>query len=220
MIASDPQKMLFAHASWSVKTDRHSPFNPFMRRCDDQIDSQFDRRPLGAVSILRGGLALELSPCRGALQTTIRSLAEKTWSHPVTGRDVRLAPSTIASWYYTARRQRDDPVGALRRAVRKDRGKISLAPALAERLHLQYCDHQGWSFQLHYDNLAALVNANPSLGRLPSYSTVKRYMQAHGLVRTPRPADARQSACSREASGAREIRSYGAGAGCGLDLPG
>jgi hypothetical protein len=26
MIASDPQKMLFAHASWSVKTDRHSPF--------------------------------------------------------------------------------------------------------------------------------------------------------------------------------------------------
>ena len=98
---------------------------------------------LWALSILRGGLALELSPARGALQTTIRSLAEKTWSHPVTGRDVRLAPSTIASWYYTARRQRDDPVSALRRAVRKDRGKISLAPALTERLHLQYCDHPG-----------------------------------------------------------------------------
>ena len=114
MIASDPQKMLFAHASWSVKTDRHSPFNPFMRRRDDPIDPQFDRRPLGAFSILRGGLALELSACRGVLQTTIRSLAEKTWSHPVTGRDVRLAPSTIASWYYTARRERDDPVGALR----------------------------------------------------------------------------------------------------------
>ena len=46
--------------------------------------------------------ALLSSPPRGALQTTIRSLAEKTWSHPVTGRDVRLAPSTIASWYYTA----------------------------------------------------------------------------------------------------------------------
>jgi hypothetical protein len=26
------------------------------------------------------------------------------------------------------------------------------------------------------------VNANPSLGRLPSYSTVKRYMQAHGRL--------------------------------------
>ena len=28
MIASDPQKMLFAHASWSVKTDCQSPFTP------------------------------------------------------------------------------------------------------------------------------------------------------------------------------------------------
>ena len=52
----------------------------------------------------------------------------------MTGRDVRFAAVTIARWYYTARRQRDDPVGALRRAVRKDRGKISLAAALAERL--------------------------------------------------------------------------------------
>src|SRR5271163_4353329 len=156
------------------------------------------------------GSLLSSPPARGALQTTIRSLAEKTWSHPVTGRDVRLAPSTIASWYYTARRQRDDPVSALRRAVRKDRGKISLAPALSERLHLQYCDHQGWSFQLHYDNLAALVSANPSLGRLPSYSTVKRYMQAHGLLKKSvivphtRPGEAR----AERRRQAREVRSY------------
>jgi len=156
------------------------------------------------------GSLLSSPPARGALQTMIRSLAEKTWSHPVTGRDVRLAPSTIASWYYTARRQRDDPVGALRRAVRKDRGKITLAPALTERLHLQYGDHQGWSFQLHYDNLAALVNANPSLGRLPSYSTVKRYMQAHGLLKKSvivphtRPGEAR----AERRHQTREVRSY------------
>ena len=90
---------------------------------------------MGAVSILRGGLALELSPWRGALKTAIRSLAAKTWSHPVTGRDVRFSAVTIARWYYTARREHDDPVGALRRAVRKDCGKVSLAAALAERLH-------------------------------------------------------------------------------------
>jgi putative transposase len=155
------------------------------------------------------GSLLSSPPARGTLQTAIRSLAEKTWSHPVTGGDVRLAPSTIASWYYTARRQRDDPVGALRRAVRKDRGKISLAPALTERLHLQYCDHPGWSFQLHYDNLAALVNANPSLGRLPSYSTVKRYMQAHGLLKKSvivphtRPGEAR----AERRRQTREVRS-------------
>ena len=47
-----------------------------------------------------------------------------------------FAAATIARWYYTARRQHDDPVGALRRAVRKDCGKISLAAALAERLQL------------------------------------------------------------------------------------
>ena len=128
----------------------------------------------------------------------------------MTGRNVRVAAGTIARWYYTARRQRDDPVGALRRAVRKDRGKISLAAPLAERLRLQYGDHPHWSYQLHYDNLAALVKADPSLGRLPSYSTVKRYMQAHGLVKKPgiqlheRPGEAR----AERRRQTREVRSY------------
>ncbi len=67
---------------------------------------------MGAVSILRGGLALELSPCAGTLQSAIRSLAAMTWSHPVTGREARFSAVTIARWYYTARRVRDDPVGA------------------------------------------------------------------------------------------------------------
>src|ERR1700733_10347950 len=67
MIASDPQKMLFAHASWSVKTDRHSPFNPFMRRRDDPIAPQFDRRPLGALSILREVRGSQ-SPPRGGVR--------------------------------------------------------------------------------------------------------------------------------------------------------
>jgi transposase InsO family protein len=128
----------------------------------------------------------------------------------VTGRDVHVAASTIARWYYTALRQPDDPVGALRRAVRKDCGKIALAAALAERLHLQYRDHPDWSYQLHYDNLAALVKANPSLGRLPSYSTIKRYMQAHGWVRRPRlrPGIRPGEAHAERRRQTREIRSY------------
>jgi putative transposase len=132
------------------------------------------------------GSLLSSPPARGALQAAIRSLAAKTWSHPVTGRDVLVAAGTIARWYYTARRQHDDPVGALRRAVRKDCGKVSLAAAVAERLVLQYRDHPHWSYQLHYDNLAALVKADPTLGQLGSYSTVKRYMQAPGWTRKPR----------------------------------
>ena len=132
------------------------------------------------------GSLLSSPLARGALKTAIACLAAKTWSHPVTGRDVRFSAVTIERWSYTARRRHDDPVGALRRAVRKDRGTVSLAAAVAQRLMLQYHDHPHWSYQLHYDNLAALIKADPSLGPLRSYSTVRRYMQAHGLVRKPR----------------------------------
>jgi putative transposase len=156
------------------------------------------------------GSLLSSPPPRGALQSAICSLAEKTWSHPVTRRDVRFTAVTIARWYYTARRQHDDPVNALRRAVRKDRGVISLAAPLAERLHLQYADHPHWTYQLHHDNLAASVQADPSLGRLPSYSTVKRYMQAHGWARRPRPRSHQRpgEARAEHRRQAREIRSY------------
>ena len=99
---------------------------------------------------------------------------------------------------------------ALRRAVRKDRGKISLAAPLAGRLILQHRDHPDWSYQLHFDNLAALVKAEPALGRLPSYSTIKRYMQARGLAKKPkapshkRPGEIR----AQQRRQTREIRSY------------
>ncbi len=156
------------------------------------------------------GSLLSSPPARGSLKTAIRSLAAKTWSHPTSGRDAQFAAATIERWYYAARRGHDDPVGALRRAVRKDCGKISLATPLAERLMLQHHDHPDWSYQLHYDNFVALVKAEPALGRLPSYATIKRYMQAHGLVRMPRlrpgarPGEARAETRRQ----AREIRSY------------
>jgi putative transposase len=156
------------------------------------------------------GPLLSSPPARGALKTTIRSLAEKTWRHPVTGRDVQFTVVSIERWYYMARRERDDPLRVLRRAVRKDCGKVSLAPALAERLYLQYCDHPHWSYQLHYDNLAALAEAEPALGRPRCYSTVRRYMLAHGWVRKPRLAPKRRPGEVRaeERRQTREIRSY------------
>ena len=141
------------------------------------------------------------------LKTAIRALAEKTWSHPVTGRDAQYTAITIERWYYMARRQRDDPVNALRRAVRKDCGKVSLTTAVAERLLRQYHDYPHWSYQLHYDNLAASVKANPAMGPLHSYSTVKRYMQAHGLVRKPTPRPKGRPGEARAEEGARRARS-------------
>jgi transposase InsO family protein len=156
------------------------------------------------------GSLLSAPPPRGELKAAIRRLAAKTWTHPVTGRDVRFAAGTIERWYYRARSERDDPVGVLRRAVRKDCGKVSLAPALVKHLFDQYQAHPHWTYRLHYDNLAALVKGDPSLGPLHSYSTVRRYMQAHGLLRKPRPAPKGRPGEARAAHRRqnREIRSY------------
>lgn len=155
------------------------------------------------------GALLSAPPPRGELKAALRALAAKTWTHPVTGRAVHFAAVTIERWYYIARRQQDDPVGGLRRAVRKDCGQVSLPAAQAERLRRQYHEHPHWTYQLHYDNLAALVKAEPTLGPLRSYATVRRYLQAHGLLRQPRlhprRAGEERAAERREK---REVRSF------------
>lgn len=156
------------------------------------------------------GSLLSSPPARGQLKATLRALAAKTWTHPVSGREVHFSVVTIERWYYTAQRARDDPVGVLRRAVRRDCGKVTLATALAEILRKQYHDHPHWSYQLHYDNLAARVKAEPALGPLRSYVTVRRYMQAHGMVRNARPASHGRpgEARAEKRREDREIRSY------------
>jgi transposase InsO family protein len=156
------------------------------------------------------GSLLSSPPTHGELVHALRALAERTWTHPVTGQETRFAQVTIEHWYYRARQEQDDPVGALKRRVRKDRGRVLLSPRLIARLQAQYRDHSSWSYQLHYDNLAALVKADPSLGPLRSYCTVRRYMQRQGMLRTKRerpptrPGEVR-AAVRREQ---REIRSY------------
>jgi transposase InsO family protein len=156
------------------------------------------------------GALLSAPPSRGALKAALQALAAKTWKHPVTGRDVQFATATIERWYYTARSERDDPVRVLRRAVRKDCGKVSLASAQIEHLERQYRQHPHWTYQLHYDNLAAVVKVDPAQGPLRSYATVRRYMQTHGLLRKPRPAPkgrpGEERAVQRREE--REVRSY------------
>jgi len=156
------------------------------------------------------GPLLSSPPARGSLKRAIRSLAAKTWSHPVTGREACFSAVTIERWYYTAQGEPDDPVAALRRAVRKDCGKVSLNPAVAEWLRFQYGSHPDWSYQLHYDNLAALVEADSSFGHLHSYSTVRRYMQARGWVPRPRLGPKQRPGVARAEMRrqTREIRSY------------
>ena len=130
--------------------------------------------------------------------------------HPVSGAEARFAVATIERWYYTARGEKDDPVGVLRRTVRKDCGKVSLTAEQIEHLRQQYEDHKHWTYQLHYDNLAAAVQAKPAMGRLRSYCTVRRYMQAHGLVRKSRPCPQGRpgEVLAAERREKREVRSY------------
>src|SRR5436309_7706650 len=72
---------------------------------------------------------------------------------------------------YAEQRVDLDPSGCVRLARTPHNQELGIIP---------YQDHPHWSYPLHYDNLAALVKADPSLGALRSDSTVRRYMQAHG----------------------------------------
>jgi putative transposase len=156
------------------------------------------------------GTLLSAPPEKGQLKTALQSLAAKIWTHPVSGGEARFALATIERWYYKARREKDDPVGVLRRTMRKDCGKVSLTAEQIEHLRQQYDDHKHWTYQLHYDNLTAAVEAKPAMGRLRSYCTVRRYMQAHGLVRKPRmrPQDRPGELLAARRRESREVRSY------------
>lgn len=91
------------------------------------------------------GLLLSSPPARGQLKAALRALADRTWTHPVSGREVRFSVVTIERWYYTAQRAEDDPVGVLRRAVRRDCGKVTLATAMAILDdHSRLCCHLQW----------------------------------------------------------------------------
>lgn len=133
------------------------------------------------------GPLLAAPPEPGALQEALQRLAAQRWSHPVTGEAMQFGVSTIERWFYAARQARTDPVEALRRAVRKDAGaQRSLGAPLREALHAQYHQHRSWTAQLHYDNLAVRAGEDSTLGRLPSYASVRRYLKAHGLFRQAR----------------------------------
>jgi len=132
------------------------------------------------------GPLLAAPPARGELRAAIDALSHKTWRHPVSGESVRFASSTIERWLYTAR-PANDPVGVLRKKVRKDIGRhAAISAALGRAITAQYRLHPSWSYQLHHDNLVERVRADPSLGAMPSYQTVRRYLRSHGLMRRRR----------------------------------
>ena len=122
-------------------------------------------------------------PPSGELGARLKQLATKDWRHPITGLPLRFGFATVERWYYLAR-DAQDPVAALRRRRRRDAGQQrGLTPQQVAAVRAQHREHPGWTVQLHYDNLAALAQEDESLGPLPSYATVRRFMKRTGLHR-------------------------------------
>jgi transposase InsO family protein len=157
------------------------------------------------------GPLLASPPAGGELQAELRKLSERVWLHPVTGQTVRFGASTIERWYYAARAAAD-PVRILRRKPRKDSGEQRvIGVELGAALRRQYAAYPGWSYKLHLDNLAVLVEQKPGLGPLPSYASLRRYLVSHGLLRRRRkPVGERRAGERRptEHREPREVRSY------------
>jgi putative transposase len=175
---------------------------------DDEKVRRYQRWAHLRFSIV--GPLLAAPPARGELQAQLETLAAKQWLHPVTGQPVRFGVSTIQRWYYTARAEKRDPVGVLRRKIRADLGQQPAVSAeLARLLEAQYAAHRSWSYQLHVDNLRVVVATEPHYGRMPSYTTIMRYMKKHGWVR--KVVRGKTSAGIERAQArleSREVRSY------------
>ena len=69
------------------------------------------------------GPLLAAPPPPGELKAALTALAATQWLHPITREPTRFAVSTIERWLYLAKHERADPVGVLRRKVRKDLGQ-------------------------------------------------------------------------------------------------
>lgn len=105
-------------------------------------------------------------------------------------------------------------MGALARRVRADAGKAqAMRDGLLAALSEQYRNFPHWSYQLHADNLMALVGEKPELGEAPSYSTVRRRMKARGWTKKRRPKTPGQRLAAERLE-KREVRSSHSELGC------
>jgi len=163
------------------------------------------------------GPLLAAPPAPRELGLALKEIAARTWKHPITCQQVRFSVSTVERWYYLARSHPQNPVGALTRRQRKDLGLcLSMKVEFRRALWAQYKAHPNWSYLLHVNNLEALVEKEPSLGPMPSYSSVRRYMRAQGMVRRPLPRDTPGARAAMKRLDEREVRSFEAAFVLGL----
>jgi putative transposase len=133
-----------------------------------------------------GGL-LSRPPKKGELQKDLEDLASRLYLHPTKDQLVKFGVSTIERWYYQAIGA-DDPIKALSRKIRLDAGKsYAMTDEQLAALKNQYERYPHWSYQLHADNLEALIKQRPELEPNPSYTTVVRRMKEKGWYKKTMP---------------------------------
>ncbi len=158
-------------------------------------------------SIIGGLLASPPKP--GELRVELEKLASQHYQHPIKDTLVTFGTSTIERWYYNALKSHD-PIEALGRKPRSDVGKnTAMSTELLSELGRQYKNFSNWSYKLHADNLIALVEEQPALGNVPSYSTVQRRMKERGWYKKSSPrkkTEGQKKAEDRLEQ--REVRSY------------
>lgn len=155
-----------------------------------------------------GGL-LASPPEKGELGKEIKKLAARKYQHPCKDAWITFGASTIERWYYKALNG-NNPVNELARKPRSDLGrKSALSAELLVELGKQYCNFPHWSYQLHSDNLLALINERPELGTPPSYASVRRRMKERGWYKKKSPRN--KSSGQKKAEDhltQMEVRSY------------
>lgn len=121
------------------------------------------------------------------LASRLAALASRSWTHPITGAPVYFGVSTIERWFYAARRAKAGAIAALRNRIRKDAGTHpTLTDRVRQLLKEQHRRHPGWSYWLHWKNIDAAARQDKTLGVIPSYPTVRRYMRGAGLFKSRR----------------------------------
>jgi len=154
------------------------------------------------------GPLLASPPGPGELQGRLAELASQPYLHPITKEMVHYGSSTIERWYYRAINNPTEPVVALERKVHGRAGKHPSMPnSVREALRRQYQQHSGWNYKLHYDNLVALAGMEAWIDKVPSYTTLTRFMKDEGLLRQ-KASRSKRKGTNAPVAETREQRSF------------
>ncbi len=156
------------------------------------------------------GNLLSSPPKKGEGIKEFKQLSTKKWKHPITGTPVSYHWHTIEGWYYDARKNKLNPLDSLRPKSRSDKGVSRvLTEEVKKIIKDRYSQYTSWSYQLHKDNLVVDLK-NKNIYPIPSYSTVRRYLQSVGKFKTKKNRNGNRSGYKRSLAKQkdREIRSY------------